>query len=47
MTTWRSPAASDKETSTNSSSPLSTTAATGSTAFSAQLMCRLRRDRLG
>ncbi len=42
MTTWRSPAASDKDTRTNRSKPFSTTAATGNTALSAQLICRLR-----
>src|SRR5271166_1880396 len=42
ITLLRGPGSSDDETSRNSSKPLSSTAAMGSTAFRAQLMCRLR-----
>src|ERR1019366_8055165 len=42
MMTCRSPSASDRETSTNSSNPFSNTAAIGNTAFRAQLRWRLR-----
>ena len=42
ITLLRGPGSSDEETSTNSSSPLTSTTAIGSSAFSAQFMCRAR-----